>query len=552
VSPKTFQNADGPKENPKLGGEDATRRTLPGNRSEIFRRYSGATWPDRMKHQAGSEVKSGVGPTLPAGLTPKEGKRLPLNDERDKITDADKLRLPAHGRSGPDLIAPSNGQAVQRHRLDAGLGHAARDLALPSMRTRTKQEIQDLARTRFPDRLKSGQLDRVTKGQVARKLNLSEQYKMLQHGDVARRLELHKNVNHISKSTHVTSVTNVTNITNLAHHGVHRPTYHHHHPQGYYFGRISPRYVSDCFEHRYHGPRFFASVCYYPRWAPWVRWSWHYHCYPVWDPRPIWCRPIVYEPCVSWVYYDVPVWTPLPAAASGTWVDVQRVVVPAAQDDVQLLAVRFVDPGHPEEKLGPRYRVWFRNNSDRPVATPLDVMLFAGNDDNLGPNLPQAGVRVTAIEAGDTQSVDIRLPFEVYSMNRDAEGRTAPFAVLHALVDANRELNETIETNNGSRIPAGEVLPVDPAAFELEPKQAPAGSEITLAGEGLGPEPGQVLVHLAGLELEGEIVGWYDLGVRFSLPNVPLAGPTEGEVIVVRGDGAASNPLPITVTPTQQ
>ena len=61
-----------------------------------------------------------------------------------------------------------------------------------------------------------------------------------------------------------------------------------------------------------------------------------------------------------------------------------------AQYDLQLLAVRFVDPGHPEEKLGPRYRVWFRNNSDRRSTQPFNVMLFAGNDDQLTADLPAA------------------------------------------------------------------------------------------------------------------------------------------------------------------
>jgi hypothetical protein len=53
------------------------------------------------------------------------------------------------------------------------------------------------------------------------------------------------------------------------------------------------------------------------------------------------------------------------------------------------------------------------------------------------------------------------------------------------------------------------------------------------------------------LELEGEVLGWYDLGVRLNLPKVPLAGPNEAELIVVRGDGAAANPVKITVTPPQ-
>ena len=45
---------------------------------------------------------------------------------------------------------------------------------------------------------------------------------------------------------------------------------------------------------------------------------------------------------------------------------------------------------------------------------------------------------MNSIEAGDTQSVDIRLPIEVSAMWRDAEGKPAPFQVLHVLVDANR------------------------------------------------------------------------------------------------------------------
>ena len=50
-------------------------------------------------------------------------------------------------------------------------------------------------------------------------------------------------------------------------------------------------------------------------------------------------------------------------------------------------------------------------------------------------------------------------------------------------------------------------------------------------------------------ELEGEILGWYDLGVKLQLPNLPLSGPTKADLVVVRGDGAAANPLQITVTP---
>ncbi len=108
--------------------------------------------------------------------------------------------------------------------------------------------------------------------------------------------------------------------------------------------------------------------------------------------------------------------------------DVQPVIVPASQTDLELLAVRFVDPGHPEENLGPRYRVWVRNNSRQPVSQAFNVVLMAGKSAKPTAGLPQAGVRVTSIQSGDVQSVDIRLPAEVLAMGRDASGKAAPFS----------------------------------------------------------------------------------------------------------------------------
>lgn len=242
-------------------------------------------------------------------------------------------------------------------------------------------------------------------------------------------------------------------------------------------------------------------------------------------------------------------WEPLPSVVSGTWVDVAPMHIAIAEYDLQLLAIRFVDPGHPQEKLGPRYRVWFRNNSPNAIAHPFDILLLAGNDENITDKLPTAGVRINLIEAGQIQSVDIRLPFEVLAMGRDDKNQPVPFRTLHVLVDANREIDETSEINNGTRLTADLVLPVDPSAFEAKPNEAVAGGELLLAGEGLGPEPGRVLVHLGGIEMEAEILGWYDLGVRVTVPRLPLAEPVEAELIVIRRDGVAANPLTITVKP---
>ncbi len=312
---------------------------------------------------------------------------------------------------------------------------------------------------------------------------------------------------------------------------------------------MSPRFTLNVMVYRYPGYHWYAGPVWYPRWNPWVVWSWGYRAHPYYDPRPIWCRPVVYSAAPVWVWWQPPAWQPLPVVSAGTWVDVEPVAVPEAHHDLQLLAVRMVDPGHPQEEVGPRYRVWFRNNSAQPVTTAFTVMLLAGDDAALADDLPQAGVEVTAVEAGDTQSVDIRLPYEVMAMGRDEAGQPAPFSTLHVLVNAHRTVAEIDMENNGATLEADDVMLVDPALFAADPDSTVPGGEVVLAGEGFGPVPGQVLVYVGGRELEGEIAGWYDLGVQFQLPNVVLAAPTQADVVVVRSDGAVSNPLPVTLGP---
>ncbi len=218
--------------------------------------------------------------------------------------------------------------------------------------------------------------------------------------------------------------------------------------------------------------------------------------------------------------------------------------------DLQLLAVRFVDPGHPEQQLGPRYRVWFRNASRQDIVAPFNITILAGNDETPSESSPQVGVRVESIEAGQIQSVDLRLPYAVYEMGRDAAGKPMPFTRLHVWVDSHGEVAEVLDENNGATLASGDILPVDPAAFSTDVETGVAGELISIAGEGFGPEPGRVLVHVKGLQLDAEIVGWYDLGVHVRLPSLPLAEPTDMELVVVRGDGAASNPLSRPLVPT--
>ncbi len=394
-----------------------------------------------------------------------------------------------------------------------------------------------------PGPLKDADLARIAAGPTAQKFKLAEQYRLMQHGDAARRLDLHKHGPKLGNRDQGLPAYRF----DLKHGPNHPPK---HHPN-FHRGKVSPNYAQHCVKLHYRGPSFFAGMCLYPRWSSWVAWSWGFHHRGplAWDPRPVWCRPAFYDPCPTWVYWETPVFLSLPEEPCGTWIDVKPIVIAEDLTDVQLLAVRFVDPGHPDENLGPRYRVWFRNNGSRAITQPFDVMLFGGTNDRLSADLPQAGVRVTGVEPNAIQSVDIRLPVEANAIGRDDQGNPAPFTTLHVLVDAGRELSEITRADNGVNLPAIEVLPVDPAAFELDPAAAKPGDEVVLAGEGLGPEPGQVLVHVNGIEMEAEIQGWYDLGVRWTMPKLMVAAPTEAEVIIIRGDGAATNPLKLMINP---
>lgn len=502
------------------------------------------------------------GPGAKPGAIKTPADRPNISDLRKRIPDVSSGRTKSadgRGRPGGDVSTlPGKGPATPAKfpemQKRAGGGPRTPDGLKPGIKInapsvagvgRGRPGSEPLGPSRFPDRVKKGDFDALARGAVGQKHKLADQYRLAQQGDVARRMALHRPGNSVVNVTNITNVTKVTNVFG-AHHFHHHPDFHHR-------GWVSPIYHRHSFEYRsWFGPAWYPRLWWYPRWTPWVHWSWYHHSHPWWDPRPIWCRPVRYAVVVQpWVAWDVPVWTPLPEVPAGTWVEVQRPVVAEEQFDLQVLAVRFVDPGHPDEKIGPRYRVWLRNNSQKAITQPFDVRLFATPGEQVVQNAPQAAVRVTAIEAGDTQSIDIRLPFQGTDAAPGA-GDKPPFQFLHAMADANREIRDVNLANNGARVPIAEALPVDPAAFETDPKTVAAGGELVIAGEGFGPEPGKVVVHLGNIEMEAEVLGWYDLGVRLKMPDLPLAEATKADLVVIRGDGAAANPVNISVNPPQR
>lgn len=367
--------------------------------------------------------------------------------------------------------------------------------------------------------LQAGKFNSLINSKNNKQWHLKKQFELHKKGDVARQLHLNQNL--------------------LKNGGWRNRSL---------FGNMANSFTHTHFGSWYAGPGMYPSYCWSPHWSAWVDWCWWDWCHPICDPRPLICRPMICNPCGPWVWYDCPVWQPLPIVTCGTWVDIEPIVIDSGLD-LQMLAVRFVDSGHAEEELGPRFRVWFRNNSVVDINQPFNVMLLASNSREAVAGVPEAGTRVDNIAAGQIQSVDIRLPFAASTLSTDADGNQVPFEQLHVLIDSHREIPEAFEENNGAVMARVDVLPVDPALFSADSDVVFSGGMVNLAGEGLGPEPGKVLMSLNGMNFEAEIYGWYDLGVRIQLPELPLLDAADATFVIVRGDGAASNPIDLQLAP---
>ena len=395
--------------------------------------------------------------------------------------------------------------------------------------------------TKFVDAVKNGKLDSLTNGSAARKIGLGDQFRLMDKGNVASKLKL---------------------SDKLAKNGGW---------QKRMCGPIDSHYCDHCKGKFYCGPSWCPHHCWCPNWCGWVAWS--FGCPMSFDPRPDFCEPISCDDCVV----DEPVVINRDGNPD-SWIDDQPQPrdaqpgpdgQPVADDqpgpdgrppreagdvdvDLELVAIRFVDNGNAEKNIGPRYRVIIRNIGTQPVDHPFNVAAIVGPGSSENERTPRAGKRVRGIDAGQTLAVDIRLPIEANATVKNDEGHSvARFTKLGVMVDTRNEVEEATKENNGMGYDRNRIEMVDPAVFAADTKQATLGQSIDLAGEGLGPEAGQVLVRVGTLELQAEIEGWYDLGVRVKLPSLPVAGDAKAELVVVRGDGAAANPIGMTLVATQ-
>ena len=136
------------------------------------------------------------------------------------------------------------------------------------------------------------------------------------------------------------------------------------------------------------------------------------------------------------------------AIAETPTIDVKP-VEPAVQPDMdlELIDVQLVAAGSREAKAGPSFKVTVRNAGKRNLDKFL-VSLVACRDAQIDSNSVHASTAVEELAAGAETSLTVTLPFEAMSLNRDAQGRTAPYKSLVAAVDSDERISEGNEENN--------------------------------------------------------------------------------------------------------
>jgi hypothetical protein len=203
--------------------------------------------------------------------------------------------------------------------------------------------------------------------------------------------------------------------------------------------------------------------------------------------------------------------------------------------DVELVDVRLIDAGN-GRTTGPAFRIWVRNNGPIEIASPLEVVLVAGDDRPVSDTAPHAAAELKSPAAGELTSVDLRLPFAAYAVGTDAEGRPLPFTKIIAIVNLPETYADARDENNIASFDRDAVKLVDLKIMSVQVEAE--GKTALLSGEGFGRYPGRIVLEAAGLKLLAEVVAWNHSQIRIKLPALDLVEAVTLATTVRREDGA--------------
>ncbi len=115
--------------------------------------------------------------------------------------------------------------------------------------------------------------------------------------------------------------------------------------------------------------------------------------------------------------------------------------------DIELTEVRLVAAGNVEQKVGPRFRLYCRNNGS--VEAPkfhVSVLVDVGKE--LTETAHMVTIESVGMMPGKSQTIDVQLPVEVLKMTTENDPWARPFETFAAIIDSDDSLTETNEDNN--------------------------------------------------------------------------------------------------------
>ncbi|MEX2114976.1 MAG: hypothetical protein WD845_17415 [Pirellulales bacterium] len=136
-------------------------------------------------------------------------------------------------------------------------------------------------------------------------------------------------------------------------------------------------------------------------------------------------------------------------------------VEPVAQAiDLELIEVRQLDRGDLASDQGPAYRITLRNKSGDAVTVPFTVALAASIGRAPAADSAFAATRVNGLQAGQTLSVEVRLPGSAYKLGLNADGQPVPFTWLTAVADSHMEVEQVDRQNDFATMNRSEIVMV--------------------------------------------------------------------------------------------
>ncbi len=207
-----------------------------------------------------------------------------------------------------------------------------------------------------------------------------------------------------------------------------------------------------------------------------------------------------------------------------------------ARIDLELRDLKLVDLG--DETMGPAYRLTIRNNSQRSVITPFVVVLMATHETQPTTDSPYNTAQVPQLAAGQSTTVDVRLPAVVAAQPEAFEFLTAAVGSPAGMFDQDNTNNQAaFQRSSVSEIPAKIVrVSVDETAGHM-----------VLEGEGFGSKLGRVFLTVAGQKYQATVKAWGPAAVYFTIDGFHATTSDTASFTLVRNDGRLAPSLDVAI-----